>query len=848
MRELFRRLYYLLNRRRFDDELAAEMESHQELAARGGDQNFGNPLRLREEARDAWGWTWIDRLGQDLRYTMRTMRRSPGFTVAAVLMLAIGIGINTAAFGFFNVVVIKPLPVRDPETLVRFHRLAPQMYSSDVPYPAMEFYRKHTKTLSAVLALDFGRLEMEGEANPVRASFVTGNFLAELGAGTRLGRLFDAANAEDGRAEPVAVLGHDFWQRHCGADSAIAGKVIRLNGKPLTVIGVTAANFSGFTYSAPDMWLPLIQQPHFVEGSQLLTSWSSDSDGVDMWGRMIPGVSAKVVEAEMRSLAVELRRQHPDEIWEGESLSSEPGGYAQNAGGRERGNAPSPSFRAKLFPVFAMVSALAFLILAVACGNLGSLLLARGVARRREMMIRSAVGAGSGRLIRQLLTESLVLALMGSGVGLALGTVVLRSMMLWSGAPAWIDVVPDWRVITFTVGLGFATAVVFGLTPALQVVRQRHLSTTPRQFLIGAQVTASCVLLIVAGLLVRALNHAISASPGFEYKQVISIDPHLENHGYSSGAARAYLETLQGRLRSLPGVESVSLAATPPLGNRRTASEGEKDGRKFDVTINRVNPEFFQTMKIPLLRGRHLRLGETGTVIVSESLARRMWPGDDPLGQRLFDHDTVVGVAGNARALALADTDAVESYHVIAEGDLRMAAVLVRTSGPVESLAPAIVSIGRDIDPKVVPAVETLKSAFARKLESTERVAVAVSVLGLVALLLSCLGIVGVVAYAVSQRTREIGLRMALGAKPHHVLLAILRQFSGPVGAGLVLGAGGAAVLSQLLRKELYGISNLDPVAYPAAIALFLLAAALAGIVPARRALRIDPMLALRQD
>jgi predicted permease len=597
MCELFRRFLYLLNRRRLDRELADEMEIHREMSlANGGDEdNFGNTLRLREEARDAWGWTWIDRTLQDVRYSFRTMRRTPGFTAAAVLMLAIGIGVNVAAFGFFNVVMFRPLPLRDPETLVRLHRLAPREYSSDVPYPAMEFYREHSRTLSAILALDVGQLTIKGAEKPVKAFFVTGNFFSELGARAAFGRLLDA-NDEDGRAEPVAVLGYDYWQTHFGADSSVVGTTIRLNRKPVMVIGVVANDFSGFTFSLPDVWLPIVRQPDIVEGSKLLTSFSADGDGVDMWGRLRPGVTAKAAEEELRGLTAELRTRRPNDIWENESLLITPGGYAQNAGGKERGSAPPPNLQSKLYPIFGLIGALALLILAVTCGNVGSLVLARGVSRQREIAIRTAVGASAGRLIRQLLTESLVLALAGSGAAVLLGSFVLQQMMVWTGAPAWLDVSPDWRVIAFTIGVAFAAAMLFGLTPALQLVRSFRRATRARQFLIGTQVAACCVLLVVAGLLARAIHHAITGNPGFEYKQVISVDPRLAIHGYSASAARAYLDRLQDRLRSLPGVRSVSLAVTPPLGNRRTTLGGEKDGRSFPIYLNRIDPDFFSTM------------------------------------------------------------------------------------------------------------------------------------------------------------------------------------------------------------------------------------------------------------
>jgi predicted permease len=848
MNELFRRLRYLLNRRRFDQELANDMEFHREMAARDGNARVGSTLRLREEAREVWGWTWIERLSQDLHYAARKLRQSPGFTVAAVLMLAIGIGVNVAVFGFFDLMVLRPLPIRDPGTLVRFHRRSLQNYAFALPYPEMAFFREHSRTLSTVLALNSTNLATEGEEKQIDANFVTANFFSELGARARLGRMLNASDAASG-AEPVVVLGNGFWQRHYGADPSVIGKTIRLNGKPATVIGVAFREFSGLSLQQPDLWASVTQQPYFASGSHLLTDFSVESPGVQMWGRLQPGVTPKAAEGELKSLALELRRQQPKDIWEKENLPGEPGGYAKSLMiGNRRGTGAEG--QEQLYPVFVLAGSLCLLILAVACGNLGSLLLARGVARQREISIRVAIGAGSVRLIRQLFTESLLLALLGSAAGLALGYAVLRGLMALTEAPAWLNAMPDWRVAAFAIGTGFAAAILFGLTPALQLARQRHRATVMRQVLIGAQIAASCVLLIVAGLLVRALDHATSAHPGFEYRQVISMDPGLARHGYTPEEARAYIDTLQSRLRGLPGVESVSLALTPPLGRGSIGTGIDVDGRAVNVQINRVDPEFLSTMKIPLLRGRNLTRSDIQAIVISESLARDSWPGQNPLGKKFtMDVDyTVVGVAGSARMINLQDSDSVEVYFPIKTEDLPSLSVLVKTSAPPEDIVRPAALIAKSIDPRIFPDVQMLKTLFRQKLQGAEYSALSISLLGFVALLLACLGIVGLVAYSVSQHTKEIGIRMALGAKPSHVLSAVLRQLSRPVVIGLLVGVVSAAALSHLLRQVLYGISNLDPTAYLAAMGIFGVTVALAALLPARRALRVDPLRALRYD
>ena len=849
MNEFFRRIRYLLNRRRFDRELASDMEFHRKMA--GTDRSFGNTLRLREDARQAWGWMWIDSLAQDLRYAARTLRKSPVFTLAAVLVLATGIGMNVTAFGLFDMMVLKPLPVRDPGTILQFHRSSSKGSASLVTYPAVAFYGEHSTKLSAVMAASGGGLTFENDASPIGARFVTANCFTELGAGAALGRVLNPVWDNGVDAAPAVVLDYRFWQRRFASDPSVIGRTIRLNRMPATVVGVAAEKFTGLDSGRSDIWVPIARQPYFVAGSTLLTSFGF-GDGVAMWGRLRPGVTPKAAEEELVALTADLRRQHPEDFWEDERLL---GAYTSQMGREE-------------YAGLALAATLMFLILAVACGNLGGLLLARGVAREREIEIRVALGAGRARIVRQLFTESLLLSLIGTGVGVALSYLLLR---IWMGATEtapWINPAPDWRMAIFTIVIGVAAAVLFGLTPALQAARQphrspsstgRHSDSRTRQVLIGAQVAASCVLLIVAGLLVRALQHALYTDPGFDYEQVVAIDPGLGSHGFKPAAARSYLDNFTSRLHQVPGVESVALSSLPPLGNYNLSiARISVAGRRVAAYLNHVDPEFFHTMNIPLRRGRNMKAGDTDAIIVSESLARRQWPGDDGLGKQFSIgpdasgravYYTVVGIAGNARTVALHDSEAVEVYYVAQEADLPSVSVLAKLRGSPDNLIAAVGTVSASIDPAVMPAVRPLRTAFHDQLRPVERGALLASVMGAIALLLAVLGILGLVAYAVSQRTKEIGIRMALGAKPSHVLGTILlSQFLRPVALGVLLGAAGAAALSQLLRHVLYGISNLDPISYSAAIILLVAMSTIAALAPAQRALRVDPVRALRHE
>ena len=852
--DLFRRLQYLLNRRQYDRDLADDMEFHREMAVREGRQ-FGNALQLREESREVWGWTWIDRLGQDLRYAFRLLKRSPGFTVAAVLMLGLGIGVNVAAFGFFNLVLFKPLPVRDPDSLVRLQRRSPKDYATFLPYPEAKFLSDYSKTLSSVIATSPASMWVEVGQKPVGVNFVTTNYFTELGVTPVAGRLLSIAYDDAADAEPGAVLSYEFWQRYFGGDTSVVGRTIHLNNKPVTVVGVISPNFGGLTLSKPDIWIPIKQKPYFISGSRLLTDYAGD--GVDVWGRLHPGVTMQAAERELGQLAVELYKQHPKDLWEKESIHCDPGGYAPIGNGRMKGNGVPTREKAMVQQMVGIVGALVLLILAVACANVGSLLLARGAARQREISIRVSVGAGRGRLCRQLFTESLLLAALGSVAGLALGTIALRWILSISEAPPWLDASLDWRVIAFTLGITLVAAILFGLTPALQLAKQRQGAVRMRQFLIGAQVAASCVLVIVAGLLVRALNHAMVDDPGFDYAQVVSIDPQLSNYGYSQEQAHAYFEQLRNGLISLPGINSASLVRVSPLGNTTITSGIRIGERHLAVRLNWVEPEFFNTLKIPIVRGRRFTQGEPNAVIVSETLARLQWPGEEAVGKQFsMDKDDqgkpinnlVVGIAGNARQIKREDPDGVESYFPADPADMANMVLLVKTTGAPEALVSAIGAKARGVDPKVMPDVRMLKISFREKLKSIETSATVVSLLGGLALVLACLGIGGLLAYAVVQKTKEIGIRMAIGAKPVDILSLVLHQLSWPVILGLVAGVAGAAGLSKLLRSELYGISSLDPLTYVAALALFGMVIALASLLPARRALRVDPILALRYD
>ena len=834
--EFLRKVGYLLRRGAHSQALADEMAFHREMTARAGRpaSSFGNPGLLREQAREAWGWTWIDRLFQDLRYATRMLIRSPGFTITAILILAIGIGVNVAAFSLFNMALLQSLPVRDPDTLLRLERRsADGQIAAGMPYPTAIYFRDHAHTLSGILTMAAGRLELENDLEPLDASFISANFFDDLGASAAFGRLFSPPVDDASKGRPVAVLGYHFWQTRFSADPGIVGRTILLTRQAVTVVGIAPELVPGLRGGFTDIWIPITQQPLLVQGSKILTD--KDGGAVDVWGRLAPGATAKSAEAELLGLTGQRRRLDPDHVWKDEYIHSDPGARLMTLPPRG-------------MQMMAIFGALTLLILAVSCANLGGLLLARGVTREHELNIRLAIGANRLRIFRQLFTESLLLAVLGSAAGVGLSCLAFRIMTVVADSPRWMSLMPDWRVLCFAAVLAFLASVFFGFAPALQLASQKHRRTLARQLLVGAQVAASCVLLILSSLFVRAVLHGIYGDPGFGYEQVVSISPRLDDHNYKAPAAEAYIGRLEARLRGLPQVTSVALVKLPPLGGGVTRMDTKVDGRPLQVYPNWVTPEFFSTMNIPILLGRNFNPGEKKVVIVSQAMARRQWPGENPLGKIYWDKDLVIGVAGNAHINAMNDGDAVEIYTTAQTEDMPSMSVVFRTQGAPDGLELTCKSIVQNLDPKLFPQISLLKTSFHSAMRSVEILVSILTGVGILAVMLAAVGIVGLVAFTVSQRSKEIAIRFALGSSAKQALSAVLGQYCWPVLIGLVAGLALTAAFSNLMRFMLYGISNLDPMSYAAAIAILIGIFAVAALLPARRALKLDVARALHEE
>ena len=826
MGELWRRLWYLLNRSRFERELRDEMEAHRARLTAKGDEGprFGNTLRLREEARDAWGWTWFDHLVQDSSFACRLLVRTPVFTLTAVAVLAVGVGLNLAAFQVLDAVALSWLPIRSPETLVRLYRTSPRGSSTSFSYPSFDFYRRNASALTGSIGLVYDAVTLaDDEAHRVDAEFVTTNLFSDLGETPLAGRLLDRQD-DSPDAPAVIVLSERIWRSRFGADAAIAGRALRVNGQPFTVAGVVADTFVGVEHRFASVWMPIAQHRMAFPGSTMLDDWKGNP--VRFYARVRPGAAPSAVEAELKPAVRELAASHPEDLWKDEWLSVHPAGrYVSFA---EAGVG------------VALIAALVGLVLVAACMNLGLLVLARTLGREREFAIRLSVGATRGRIVRQLLTEHLLLGTLGAATACLIATRISTAVMSTIGSSG---LRPHFnaRALLVAAALAVVSSLIFGFAPAWQSMRpaaERRMRL--RSVLVGLQVAAASALLIVSGLLVRGVTRIVRVPLGFEYRQTLMADPGLSSYGMTPGAAQGYWRSVEARMREVPGVRNVALTSLPPFGNRVTIN------RELTIFYH-VTPAFFDTMRIPLTHGRVFRDGEADVAIVSETLARRHWPGEDPIG-KTYEGRTVIGVSGDARTVRINEGGATECYMPIQPEQLAGAVMVVRVDGAPARAAGTVRAVARGGDERLMPSVVLLEDALEEKLEAPRQLALIASALGGCSLLLAVTGLAGMIAFTVSQRLREIGVRVALGARPAHIVRAIARQFTRPIVVGAIAGSALAALAGTVLSREMFGVSRLDPVAHGGALLLFALVAAVAALPSVRRAVRVDPVQMLRHE
>ena len=790
----------------------------------------------------------------DFRYALRALRRQPGFAAAVAAMLALGIGANTAIFSVVNAVLLRALPYRAPEQLVLAFTTYPDFGHSSTSLPDFRDWRDGFRGVGELAAYDAVSYNVTGDGAPERAegAAVTSNYFRVLGASPAAGRAF-LPEEERGATPGVAMLGYEYWRRRFGGDPRVVGRTITLNGLPRTIVGVGPAG------------LLLPRTPEVLVPVRTDSGPGRRAEYLSVVGRLAPGATVDGARRALAAVARRLQTEYPET--NSPRLSVDVTSMQDEVVGAAR-------------PVLLVLAGAVGLVLLVACANVANLLLVRATTREREVATRAALGASGGRVARQLLVESVVLAGLGglAGVGLAAAAVRAVRSVDPDVLPRAGEVALDGAALGFALVVSVGTGVLFGLAPALRLARGNLQATLrgagrgvaghaaaqrARGALVAAEVALSVLLLVGAGLLLRSFVALQRTDPGFEAEQVLTARLTLPSATYPDVDANVapFQAALLERLRAFPGVRGAALASTLPLSPSSYLSfqiEGREPQPGEDLQPFDVSDDYFRTMGVRLLRGRAIGPqdgpGAPRVAVVDEEAARRFWPGRDPIGARITvgdstQYQTVVGVVANVRQEGLAAKPYPQLYGAIRQDPTRGVAVVVRAAGDPAALTAAVRRAVAALDPTVpVYDVATMTQRVRRDVARPRATAALVAAFGAAALLLAAVGIYAVVAFSVAQRTREIGVRMALGASDRAVRVLVVRSGMAPVLAGLAVGIAAAPAAARALGALLYGVGALDPLAYGGAAAFLAVVALAATWAPAARATRVPPMAALRQD
>ena len=827
----------------------------------------------------------MNTLWQDLRYGARMLLKQPGFTLIVILTLSLGIGANGVIFSLVNALLLRPLPVDSPSELA-------VLYTSDFSsgnfgassYPDYVAFRDRNRSFSGLVVYQPQPLSLNIDGTNERAfgEIVSGNYFTVLGLKPARGRGF--LPEEDSRpgAAAVAVISHKLWQTRFDGDPATVGRSVKLNGQPFTIIGVAPEKYVGLMRGlAVDWWVPAMMTDQLTPGSQNLTE--RGNRGMLVIGRLKPGVTVQQAQADFNNIAAQLYQEWP-QAWanirrQSRAISLLPENEAR----------VMPGMRMPLVIFTSLLMTVVGLVLLIACANVANLLLARAAARRKEIAIRLSLGAGRGRLIRQLLTESVLLAMLGGGGGLLLaawGADLLMAFKPPVPIPIELNLHGDWRVFGFMFGLSLLTGIVFGLVPAWAASRPDVVGALKdessaasaasvggrrgrlRGALVVVQVAVSLLLLICAGLFLRSLQNASSIDPGFDADNLLVMSMDLQQQGYDEARGSNFSAQLLDRVRTVPGVVSAGLTDELPLGlggsRRGLTLEGyaAQPGESTEINSSTVAPGYFETLRIPLVQGRTFEAQDhakaPGVVLINEAFARRYWSGQPPLGKRIqmgmvregvndAPALTVVGVVKDGKYATLGEEATPFFYLNLAQNYGSSPTLIVRTRGNPTDLLATVRSEVATLD-KSLPLfdVKTMRQHLGLALLPARLAGSVLGIFGFIALLLAAAGIYGVMAYAVAERTREIGIRMALGANPLAVLRLIVQQGMTLVLIGLAIGLTAALALTHLLKRLLFGVSATDPLTFAGIALLLTTVALLACWIPARRATKVDPMMALR--
>jgi predicted permease len=850
-------------------------------------RKLGPVLRVKEDTRAAWGWLWLERLWQDLRHSCRLLIKNPGFTLVAVLSLAIGVGANCAMFSMADMMLLRPLPVHQPRGVLtlgstNFQISASQYDFLRASYPDYVDVRDHSRSFAGLTAFDFHRVRFKTTPNAspsVKTGVLaSGNFFAVMGVQPELGRAFRPDEDQVRGRDAVVVLSHDFWEQDFAADPAVLGRSVRMNGIEFTVIGVLPAEFTGLDqWVQPAFYAPLMMWPQLDGGSQSGASTSPldrrDVRSLSVKGRLKPGVTIAQAQAEISSIAAALEKQYPET------------NRNQNMAVRTELQARIKGIP-QLLPMTIMLMTLAGAVLLVACANVAVLLTSRAPVRAREIALRLAIGAGRVRLIRQLITESLLLALAGGLAGVALGyagVVLLRGITYPSDTPVVLAFQLDQRALGFSLGVALVSVLLFGLGPALQTTRTDLAGALKnsadaavgrrrfwgRNLLVVAQVAVSFTLLTVATFMYVGFRRDLVSGPGFRTDHLLMMTFDTSLVHYTGDQTRQFFKQLMDRSRSVPGVQSAALSSFMPFTVEAEGIGLVPEGYQLppgkqhvQAMGSRVSEGYFETMDTPLIEGRGFRVTDTASsprvAVVNETLARHYWPGQNPVGKRFHLNDRngrfieIVGVARDSKYISLTESPTEFVYLPELQNPSPRMVLMVETAADAADLTAPLRKVvgGLDADMPVL-AARTMQDFYEmRAIRSNVVIVEVVTAIGLMGMLLALIGLYGLVSYAVSRRTREIGIRMAIGAAQDEVLRMVLRQgfalTAWGLGAGLIL----SVIAQQAMAAAFPGASrhSIDVLAYPLLIVAALLVTLLAAYIPARRAARVDPLLALRHE
>jgi predicted permease len=840
--KFLRRLDYMLHRRKRDAELAEELEFNRSMGMTMGNTALGNTTMAREDARAVWIWPWLESVMQDLRYAIRNLRRQPGFTLVALATLGIAIGLNTAFFTVFDAVALRWWPVKDPSRLVKILAKPPMRGPHGFSIAEVRYFAIHSKTLSDVVVMGEHPVKLGFEAFGKHswAIFVSGNYFQALGVPMERGRGF--MPEEDVLDSPVnvAVLSYPLWRDHYGSDPAILGKQIRLDDVPFTVVGVAGEQFTGTIGGREDLWAPFpALQSMRLQGNTRAFLRNPQACCSNVAARLANGVTHAQAQAELAVLSRQFDEQY--KLDPGSVLIADPSIFAGQPAQK------------KFTPVFALMFAGLIMVLLLACANVGNLLLARAAARQREIEVRRALGAARARIVRQLLTEGFVLAFGAAALGVALAARLPDLVFSLAEDGPNVKLNPDWRVIVYAAALALLACVAFALAPALHGTRSRignRLSL--RNVLLGVQIAVSVVLLTGAGLMVSGVRAAHERDPGFRIHDVSVVSFEVPVASYDSNRTLGFFNQLSRELETQADLGPVAITAREPLGNSHWnvpfRLPNEPPTTEHDIQYQQISAAYFDVLGIPFVAGRNFQSSDEGhpAVIVNESMARRYFEGENPIGKSIVFRDVVSPIIGVTRDASLAYVEGPGPLLFTRFRGDQIPKLLLRSSAP--GAADRIAAITKRIDTRARAQLTPLSDNLDRQLTGSRIMAGIAGMLGTFALILAAVGISGVFAYVVEQRTKEIGIRMALGAAPGQVIRIILYGTARAAIIGLIVGFVAAAAAAKLLAEYLYGVSPYNPQSYLGVVTILAVAGIAAAYLPARRATKVDPLTALRVE